>query len=393
MKIFTILLTILFATVMTTSAQWQQTSAPSGNSVNCLSVLNTDIFAGTAGGGIIMSSDSGGNWITKNVGISNLNIRAIESDTNGNLYAGSNSVVLYTSSDTGNTWTSHSAGGTGTAISSIAVYGTNVFLGEVNDGVFKSVNNGVTWSEVGLCCASVLSLCSDLNGYVYAGTNTTIYRSSGTFINWTQMNNGLPTNSVRALLKSDSLIFAGTYGDGVYVTANNGTTWTQVNYGLTDLHVISLTGNGSKIFAGTDAGGVFLSVDNGLNWIQVNESLSYLNIPSLTISGSYVYAGTANGGIWKRPLSEFTMIKEENGKSSFAIYPNPVSNIITVSFDSNIEANTTLNIYNVSGSMVKSELLKQNQQQINIGDLDNGIYVIEIKSKKQTENRKLIIQK
>jgi hypothetical protein len=207
------------------------------------------------------------------------------------------------------------------------------------------------------------------------------------------MNNGLPTNSVRALGKSGSMIFAGTYGNGVYVTANNGTNWTQVNNGLTDLHVISLTGNDSKIFAGTDAGGVFLSVDNGLNWIQVNESLSYLNIPLLAICGSYVFAGTTNGGIWKRPVSEFTMIKEINSNSSITIYPNPASDIVTMNIDNTDKADLTLNIYNIIGALVKSEIIKQNQQQINVGDLDNGIYMIEIKSKEWIENQKLIIKR
>ena len=45
------------------------------------------------------------------------------------------------------------------------------------------------------------------------------------------------------------------------------------------------------------------------------------------------------------------------------------------------------------GALVKTETLVQNQQQINIGDLTNGIYIVEIKSKEWTENQKLIIQR
>ena len=56
-------------------------------------------------------------------------------------------------------------------------------------------------------------------------------------------------------------------------------------------------------------------------------------------------------------------------------------------------ADLTLNIYAFAGTLVKSEILNQNQQQINIGDLSEGIYIVEIKSKEWTEKRKLIIQR
>jgi hypothetical protein len=60
------------------------------------------------------------------------------------------------------------------------------------------------------------------------------------------------------------------------------------------------------------------------------------------------------------------------------------------------DANVTgkeIKIYNINGKLVSSEILKENQQQINIGDLSNGIYLVEIKSKEWTEKQKLIIQR
>ena len=69
--------------------------------------------------------------------------------------------------------------------------------------------------------------------------------------------------------------------------------------------------------------------------------------------------------------------------SSFSLYPNPAFDIITLNIDNN-NSDLTLNFYNVMGALIKSELLKQNQRQINIGDLSNGIYMIEIESKEFT---------
>ena len=74
-------------------------------------------------------------------------------------------------------------------------------------------------------------------------------------------------------------------------------------------------------------------------------------------------------------------------------YPNPASTIVTLNIDNIDKQDLTLNIYNIMGSLVKTEIFKQNQQQINVSDLSNGIYVVEIKSKELTGKQKLIIQR
>ncbi|MDZ4204396.1 MAG: T9SS type A sorting domain-containing protein [Bacteroidales bacterium] len=79
--------------------------------------------------------------------------------------------------------------------------------------------------------------------------------------------------------------------------------------------------------------------------------------------------------------------------SKIIIYPNPASDFITLNFDNANNTDLTLNIYNVIGTLVKYEILKQNNRQINIGDLKNGIYMVEIKSKEWSEKQKLIIQR
>jgi len=52
-----------------------------------------------------------------------------------------------------------------------------------------------------------------------------------------------------------------------------------------------------------------------------------------------------------------------------------------------------LNVYSISGTLVKSEMLKQNQHETNIADLPNGVYLVTIKSKNETETKKLVIQR
>jgi hypothetical protein len=75
------------------------------------------------------------------------------------------------------------------------------------------------------------------------------------------------------------------------------------------------------------------------------------------------------------------------------IYPNPATDMVTLNIDNSNNDDFKLNIYNESGELVRSKILKQNQQQINIGDLSNGIYMVVIKTKEWSKNQKLIIKK
>jgi len=88
-----------------------------------------------------------------------------------------------------------------------------------------------------------------------------------------------------------------------------------------------------------------------------------------------------------------TSVTEQTTKNNITLYPNPASDIVTLNIDNSNNDDLTLNIYNVTGTLVKSEVLKQNQRQVNIGDLCNSIYMVEIKSKKWTEEQKLLIQR
>ena len=80
-------------------------------------------------------------------------------------------------------------------------------------------------------------------------------------------------------------------------------------------------------------------------------------------------------------------------KNTYSIFPNPASDIITLNINDESNTDLTLNIYNGIGTLVKSAILKQNNRQINIGDLRNGIYIVSIKSKDFTESQRLIIQR
>lgn len=82
-----------------------------------------------------------------------------------------------------------------------------------------------------------------------------------------------------------------------------------------------------------------------------------------------------------------------NNNEGLSIYPNPASNYVNIKLENTSNSNLTLKIYNIMGLLVKSETIAKGQQQINISDLNNGAYLLEIKSNCCTKAQKLIIRK
>ena len=52
----------------------------------------------------------------------------------------------------------------------------------------------------------------------------------------------------------------------MFLSSNNGSSWSAVNTGLTNTYVYALAISGNNIFAGTNGNGVYLSSNNGCSW-------------------------------------------------------------------------------------------------------------------------------
>ena len=59
------------------AAQWVQTYGPQGGIINCFAVSGTQLFAGTAGSGVFLSTNNGTTWTAVNAGLTDLRIYAL----------------------------------------------------------------------------------------------------------------------------------------------------------------------------------------------------------------------------------------------------------------------------------------------------------------------------
>jgi ligand-binding sensor domain-containing protein len=103
--------------------------------------------------------------------------------------------------------------------------------------------------------------------------------------------------SVQALvIDGNGVIYAGSFGHGIFRTVDRGATWSPVGSGITDPFILSLASTkDGVVYAGTFRGGVFRSSDEGNSWQSVNAGLKRLEVKTLLTVDHELFAGTGDG--------------------------------------------------------------------------------------------------
>lgn len=181
--------------------------------------------------------------------------------------------------------------------------------------IYRSTDNGESWTNVNeeMKNSYVSSVVVHGDHEVFAVTPEGLYhshRGEG----WTKMGEELGNIAVSHLAFNDSgHIFAGTYGHGVYRSKDNGKTWSSVNSGFTrEPSIFSLvTGSNGHVLALTNYG-VFHASDNGANWREVTNGLKYDRITSIALDADGHLLACAEGyGIFRtvEPAERFALAK------------------------------------------------------------------------------------
>jgi uncharacterized repeat protein (TIGR01451 family) len=224
--------------------------------------------------------------------------------------AGTNGGGVFKSSNSGATWVPSSAGLTGLFVRALVrVPGSplTVFAG-TNAGMFKATDGGITWTpfNFGLGNTNVFSVAADPAGILYAGTPSGVFKSTNSGSTWSPVNSGLNTSFIITAIvvnpSTPATIYAATAGAGIFKTTNSGGTWSAVNTNLTTLDVEALAmdpTNSNILYAGTNGGGIFKSTD-GSSWSAANNGIPtpansvYQTLLINAASPLTVYAGAQN---------------------------------------------------------------------------------------------------
>jgi hypothetical protein len=108
----------------------------------------------------------------------------------------------------------------------------------------------------------------------------------------------------------------------------------------------------------------------------------------------YSNSSVANQG-WEAVYSTFNSIEESNAFELLNIYPNPVSDYMTVSFSSMYNEAFEVVLSSVDGKQImKKEFISNNgvnKYKIDIPEFAQGIYLLKLTNSKETVTRKIVI--
>ncbi len=147
--------------------------------ITALTTKGDQVFAGTPGSGIFVSTDNGASWIAGNQGLpANAEISALALGDNG-VFAGLTNGI-FRSTDGGGNWSQLTGGlPMNPNITSLEAFGPNVFASVKGVGVYMSIDSGETWRAInqGLTNQDVLSLKVN-NNILYAGTTSGVFAAN-----------------------------------------------------------------------------------------------------------------------------------------------------------------------------------------------------------------------
>jgi photosystem II stability/assembly factor-like uncharacterized protein len=274
--------------------------------------------------GVSHSSDGGTTWVhdTLTQGSNGLAIAYDPFDTN-RVYVAGDSAYDYSdpafliTTDLGATWTSSHTGMTGRVWTIAADPNQSglLYCGTYQ-GVFKSTNGGATWSGTGFAHDTRALVIDAATGDVYAGT----------------------------------------YGNGVYISTDAGATWNPLNTGLTNENVLSLDGrSGSELtlLAGTDGGGVFCT-----------------SLPT-GIAGSH-------SGV-------------RGSQLALSVSPNPCHATALIRFSTPRTTSTRLTLYDASGRFVRELVPQSSWITLRTAQLTPGAYFVRLSDGVEARTARLTV--
>ena len=138
------------------------------------------------------------------------------------------------------------------------------------------------------------------------------------------------------------------------------------------------------------------SLDDGDNWEPFGENMPSVVITDLFIheASEYMYAATYGRSSYKMDISEDILGIENNYSiSTFSMYPNPASNVVSISLDNSSE-NISIIIYDQLGRRVLNKDFENvnNKVQISLNELNKGVYYVQVVSETTKFTKKLIIK-
>ncbi|MBC7862145.1 MAG: T9SS type A sorting domain-containing protein, partial [Bacteroidia bacterium] len=174
---------------------------------------------------------------------------------------------------------------------------------------------------------------------------------------------------------------------GLYKTTNRGTSWTKINNLDRVTSITFNPSNASEIYMTTEQDGLWISSNINATTPTFTQVTNYpFRQPERVFFNPYntseIWVTSFGNGMKMGTLTTSGIKFEE--KENISVFPNPAKDELNIDLSVLSGKNVLAEIYDVSGRLVKTELLNgKGVQQISIQTLDKGCYFLKVKSQEK----------
>ena len=343
---------------------------------------NKILFLSTLGDGIYKSPDEGTSWFKVNQGLDTLNVDrlAISPASSDVVLAAGAEQGLYRTEDGGTTWHQVMPNNKITALTFFPDQRDFVIAGDNQDTIFLSTDRGQTWDR----CCSIIGAGDGITAFAISPN----YSSDSTFfvgtkergvlktvdqgLTFSEVNDGLSDQSIVSLAiisdgKHDFTILATTWHEAVFRTDDQGASWQKYNKGLTkhpqavkfrrpNFSTLRVSSQDNVVYLGC-FDGLFKSHDRGHTWHEL-ETLSSSIVIGFALSPTYqhdstVLISTYLGGAYLTQDHGQTWSDVNKDLVGFWLFQKGVARLHDVAFSPDYQTDKTLFLV-VGNGLVKS---------------------------------------
>ena len=406
---------ILYWTSLNVSAQWVQQPGPFTGSVVTSMFLDGDLMmVGTQDSGSYRSRNGGSEWTRIKFSSDTIShSRACFTKSAMTIVAGVFSEGVYHSEDEGDTWTSgynqfRDPSPPALLTNSLVTLRNKIWA--LGGGSYTSVDTGKSWSffyDLGNINAtgvvetesatyiSAKGSFSDRDTLLVFAAG--VYKSTNDGVSWSRCNQGLPSGSLTCLATSSGYLYAGAW-PGVAVSDDGGSSWSISGDRNLNSKIQCVLAEREKVFAGTYDHGVIYSPDYGVTWRTFGTGLDNVNVYSLVSDSKTLFACTNKGLFCINIASTVFVQADDDASSAITVTPNPSERLVTITCAHAGIDPGSIRVTDMLGNCISAVPFLVNSVDpqsvtMDVSTFSNGVYSIQIETARGLEYARVMVVK
>jgi photosystem II stability/assembly factor-like uncharacterized protein len=390
-KLYTCLL--LSFQLLTVNAQWTQITSPFPGNLWSMAFFTDNLGYMNTNGYLLKTTDGGTTWTSTSI-LGNVDGDFSFPTSTVGYIAGDYDVIRKTT-DQGATWTTLTINNQALPIYSASFVDANTgYVVGVNGFIRKTTNGGATWAAQSTSGSPNLKHVHFVNADLGTaiGDNGAIRHTMNGGTTWSAVF-GAPATYLKDIFFLNSSIGFIVGGQGTMLkTVDGGATWSVMSSGTTEPLSAVCFRTEQEGYVGGMSGFMMKTTDGGVTWTTEDNPFFYStqHINDIIFKNGHYIAIGDGGHITMSGAVGIPSVEQD--VAPVEIGPNPASNSVMIHVPGRMPLPCKVRIYDGTGALVRTNSLSAGEKRMDVEDLNDGLYVVEVEMASSVVRQKLVVQ-